>query len=66
VHLPGREIAARAAAELDLETIGGFEYWARDGLPVQTADGLTRPAVDPLAAPAPVDRGCRGSVASEA
>ncbi|MGK5112581.1 MULTISPECIES: rhodanese-like domain-containing protein [unclassified Geodermatophilus] len=83
VHLPGREIAARAPAELDRsvpvvtycwgpgcngatraalalallghrvrEMIGGFEYWAREGLPVATADGVSRPAVDPLTAPA--------------
>jgi rhodanese-related sulfurtransferase len=89
VHLPGREIAARAATELDpsvpvvtycwgpgcngatraalalahqgfrvREMIGGFEYWAREGLPVQTADGVTRPAVDPLTAPSPVSCGC--------
>ena len=71
VHLPGREIPARAAAELDpsvpvvtycwgpgcngatraalalarlgyrvREMLGGFEYWAREGLPVATADGV--------------------------
>ena len=89
VHLPGREIAARAVAELDpavpvvtycwgpgcngatraaltlaqlgyrvREMIGGFEYWAREGLPVQTADGVTTPAVDPLTAPALAACGC--------
>jgi rhodanese-related sulfurtransferase len=89
VHLPGREIAERAAAELDpavpvvaycwgpacngatraglalaslgyrvREMIGGFEYWAREGLPVATADGVSRPAVDPLTAPAAVSCGC--------
>lgn len=83
VHLPGREIAARAPAELDRsvpvvtycwgpgcngatraalalsllghrvrEMLGGFEYWAREGLPVQTADGVLRAAPDPLTAPA--------------
>jgi rhodanese-related sulfurtransferase len=83
VHLPGRELAARADGELDRsvpvvtycwgpgcngatraalalallgfrvrEMIGGFEYWAREGLPVETADGIARPAVDPLTAPA--------------
>jgi rhodanese-related sulfurtransferase len=82
VHLPGREIPARAATELDpavpvvtycwgpgcngatraalalaqlgyrvREMIGGFEYWAREGLPVRTAEGVSRPAVDPLTAP---------------
>jgi rhodanese-related sulfurtransferase len=89
VHLPGREVAARAEAELDRsvpvvtycwgpgcngatraalalallgyrvrEMIGGFEYWAREGLPVETADGLTRPDVDPLTAPRTVSCGC--------
>ena len=89
VHLPGREIAARAAAELDPEVpvvtycwgpgcngatraaltlarlgyrvremIGGFEYWAREGLPVQTAAGVSQPDVDPLTAPAGVSCGC--------
>jgi rhodanese-related sulfurtransferase len=81
VHLPGREIPARAPAELDRsvplvtycwgpgcngatraalalsllgyrvrEMLGGFEYWAREGLSVATADGVARPAVDPLTA----------------
>ncbi|WP_222195607.1 rhodanese-like domain-containing protein [Modestobacter italicus] len=89
VHLPGREIADRAATVLDRgvpvvtycwgpgcngatraalalarlghpvrEMIGGFEYWAREGLPVETATGTTRPAVDPLTAPAGVSCGC--------
>jgi rhodanese-related sulfurtransferase len=88
VHLPGRELAARADRELDRsvpvvtycwgpgcngatraslalallgfrvrEMIGGFEYWAREGLPVETADGIARPALDPLTAPA-VSCGC--------
>jgi rhodanese-related sulfurtransferase len=90
VHLPGREIPARATSELDRsvpvvtycwgpgcngatraalalsllgfrvrEMLGGFEYWAREGLPVQTGNGVQRPAVDPLTAPAgPVSCGC--------
>jgi len=89
LHVPGREIAARAEAELDRsvplvaycwgpacngatraalalsllgfrvrEMIGGFEYWAREGLPVKTADGVHRPAVDPLTAPPGVSCGC--------
>jgi rhodanese-related sulfurtransferase len=89
VHLPGREIAGRAAAELDpavpvvtycwgpgcngathaaltlarlgyrvREMIGGFEYWAREGLPVETADGVSRPEVDLLTAPAGISCGC--------
>jgi rhodanese-related sulfurtransferase len=88
LHLPGREIAARAQGELDRsvpvvtycwgpgcngatraalalallgfrvrEMIGGFEYWAREGLPVETADGVRRPTIDPLTAPA-VSCGC--------
>ena len=88
LHLPGREIVARAEAELDRsvpvvtycwgpgcngatraalalallgfrvrEMIGGFEYWAREGLPVEKADGVRRPVVDPLTAPA-VSCGC--------
>ncbi len=32
------------------EMLGGFEYWAREGLAVATADGVARPAVDPLTA----------------
>ncbi len=79
VHLPGRQIPARAAAELDRsvpvvtycwgpgcngatraalalaqlgyrvrEMLGGFEYWAREGWPVETADGSHRPTADPL------------------
>jgi hypothetical protein len=40
------------------EMIGGFEYWAREGLPVRTADGVSRPAVDPLTAPSPATCGC--------
>lgn len=85
VHLPGREIAARAAAELDpavpvvtycwgpgcngatraalalarsgyrvREMLGGFEYWAREGLPVATPDGVHRPAADPLTTAQPI------------
>ena len=87
VHLPGREIPARAAAELDpsvpvvtycwgpgcngatraalalallgfrvREMIGGFEYWAREGLPVETTAGVHSPTADPLTAP--VSCGC--------
>ena len=33
------------------EMIGGFEYWVREGLPVETAQGRDRRAVDPLTAP---------------
>ena len=89
VHLPGREIPARAATELDpavpvvtycwgpgcngatraalalaqlgfrvREMIGGFEYWAREGLPVETADGVRRAEADPLTAPVALSCGC--------
>jgi rhodanese-related sulfurtransferase len=89
VHLPGREIPARAAAELDpavpvvtycwgpgcngatraalalarlgyrvREMIGGFEYWAREGLPVETAAGIRRSDADPLTVPVALSCGC--------
>jgi rhodanese-related sulfurtransferase len=34
------------------ELIGGFEYWAREGLAVISDDGRSRQAPDPLTAPA--------------
>jgi rhodanese-related sulfurtransferase len=61
---PGCNGATRAALALAglgfrvREMIGGFEYWAREGLPVETADGVSRTAVDPLTAPSPVSCGC--------
>jgi rhodanese-related sulfurtransferase len=61
---PGCNGATRAALALATlgfrvrEMIGGFEYWAREGLPVETADGVRRPAVDPLTAPAGISCGC--------
>jgi rhodanese-related sulfurtransferase len=89
VHLPGRDIPARAATELDpavpvvtycwgpgcngatraalalaqlgfrvREMIGGFEYWAREGLPVETVDGVRRAEADPLTAPVALSCGC--------
>ena len=89
VHLPGREIPARAATELDpavpvvtycwgpgcngatraalalaqlgfrvREMIGGFEYWAREGLPVETTEGVRRADADPLTAPVALSCGC--------
>ena len=89
VHLPGREIEARAPVELDRsvpvvtycwgpgcngatraalaltrlgyrvrEMIGGFEYWAREGLPVETAGEVARGPVDRLTAPAGLSCGC--------
>lgn len=33
------------------EMIGGFEYWAREGLAVVTDEGRTRRAPDPLTSP---------------
>ncbi|MGY1803128.1 rhodanese-like domain-containing protein [Blastococcus sp. SYSU D00922] len=40
------------------EMIGGFEYWVREGLPVETDDGVRRSAADPLTAPAGISCGC--------
>lgn len=54
---PGCNGATRAALEFAKlgyqvkEMLGGFEYWAREGFPVETASGVTRGAVDPLTAP---------------
>ena len=83
LHIPGDELAGRAAAELpdpaadivvycwgpgcngaskaaftlsDMgyrrvrELIGGFEYWAREGLSIVGAQGRTRRVVDELTA----------------
>jgi rhodanese-related sulfurtransferase len=50
----GSTKAARALAELGFavkEMIGGFEYWAREGLPVETDDGPATHSADPLTAP---------------
>ncbi|GAA2562345.1 hypothetical protein HD598_001036 [Neomicrococcus aestuarii] len=33
------------------ELIGGFEYWAREGMAISTANGRTRRPVDDLTAP---------------
>ncbi len=57
----GATRAALALAELGFsvrEMLGGFEYWAREGLPVETADGVSRSPADPLTAPAGVSCGC--------
>ncbi|WP_017538837.1 rhodanese-like domain-containing protein [Nocardiopsis halophila] len=40
------------------EMIGGMEYWAREGFPVETADGTGRRPADPLVAPAGVSCAC--------
>jgi rhodanese-related sulfurtransferase len=53
---PGCNGATRAALEFARlgfpvkEMIGGYEYWAREGFPVQTADGLRVRPVDDLTA----------------
>jgi rhodanese-related sulfurtransferase len=83
IHLPTREIAARAAvtvpagstvvtycwgpgcngatrAALEFaklgyqvkEMIGGYEYWVREGFPIDTAHGRESRPVDDLTAPA--------------
>ncbi|XAS67388.1 rhodanese-like domain-containing protein [Micrococcaceae bacterium Sec5.7] len=47
----GSTFAALAFAELGYpvrEMIGGIEYWARNGLPVETADGVSTLAADRL------------------
>ncbi|MFG3437903.1 rhodanese-like domain-containing protein [Nonomuraea sp. NPDC047897] len=55
---PGCNGATRAALEFARlghpvkEMLGGFEYWAREGFPVETASGVERRPVDPLTAPA--------------
>ncbi|MEV5553759.1 rhodanese-like domain-containing protein, partial [Nonomuraea wenchangensis] len=54
---PGCNGATRAALEFARlgyqvkEMIGGFEYWAREGLAVETASGVTRRPADPLTSP---------------
>lgn len=51
---PGCNAGAKAAREFAhlgftvREMIGGFEYWAREGYPVEDADGVHRRPVDPL------------------
>ncbi|ALV44842.1 sulfurtransferase [Arthrobacter alpinus] len=47
----GSTFAALAFAELGYpvkEMIGGIEYWARNGLPVESAAGVTSAGTDPL------------------
>ncbi|PPK93803.1 rhodanese-related sulfurtransferase [Kineococcus xinjiangensis] len=60
---PGCNGSTKAALALSLagyrgvrEMIGGFEYWAREGLAVETAAGRTRFPVDGLTAPLPQGR----------
>ncbi len=55
---PGCNGSTRAALAFSLlgyevrEMIGGFEYWAREGLPVEDDHGEVVRAADPLTAPA--------------
>ena len=54
---PGCNGATKAALALARqgfavrEMVGGFEYWAREGLPVQTDGGVAARPADPLTAP---------------
>jgi rhodanese-related sulfurtransferase len=54
---PGCNGSTRAALAFSLlgyevrEMIGGFEYWAREGLPVVDDEGPVARAADPLTAP---------------
>jgi rhodanese-related sulfurtransferase len=54
---PGCNGAARAALRLSRlgyevrEMIGGFEWWAREGLPVEDDDGRVVRTADPLVGP---------------
>ncbi|WP_348789570.1 rhodanese-like domain-containing protein [Leifsonia sp. NPDC080035] len=54
---PGCNGSTKAALALSLlgyevrEMIGGFEYWAREGLPVEDDNGPVNRASDPLTAP---------------
>ncbi|MGL4304653.1 MAG: rhodanese-like domain-containing protein [Mycobacteriaceae bacterium] len=32
------------------EMIGGFEYWVREGFPIETDNGMIQPSIDPLTA----------------
>lgn len=51
---PGCNAGAKGALEFARlgytvrEMIGGFEYWVREGYPVENADGVHRRPVDPL------------------
>ncbi len=53
---------SRAGYSSVRELIGGFEYWAREGLAIETATGRTRRAVDELTAP--VSRQARGQTSA--
>lgn len=51
---PGCNAGAKGALEFAAlgyevrELIGGFEYWAREGYPIEDRDGVHRRPVDPL------------------
>ncbi|WP_433584307.1 rhodanese-like domain-containing protein [Microbacterium hydrocarbonoxydans] len=51
---PGCNAGAKGALEFAKlgysvrEMIGGFEYWVREGYPIEDADGIHRRPVDPL------------------
>ncbi|GAA1524187.1 rhodanese-related sulfurtransferase [Microbacterium ginsengiterrae] len=51
---PGCNAGAKAALEFATlgyqvrEMIGGFEYWVREGYPVEDRDGVHRRPIDPL------------------
>lgn len=51
---PGCNAGAKGALEFATlgytvrELIGGFEYWAREGYPIEDRDGVHRRPVDPL------------------
>jgi rhodanese-related sulfurtransferase len=61
---PGCNGATRAAHAFAVagyrvkEMLGGFEYWAREGFPVEDGDGVRRSAPDPLTAPSADACGC--------
>lgn len=61
---PGCNGATKAALEFAKlgypvkEMIGGMEYWTREGLPVETATGITRQPSDPLVAPLGIACAC--------
>jgi rhodanese-related sulfurtransferase len=58
---PGCYGATRAALALARrglrvkEMLGGFEYWVREGLPVETDPGVRTAPIDPLTAPIACD-----------
>ncbi|MEU3986261.1 rhodanese-like domain-containing protein [Streptomyces sp. NPDC026672] len=57
----GATRAALALAELGhrvKEMLGGFEYWAREGFPYETAQGTRSRDTDPLTAPVAGNCGC--------